>query len=86
MIDKRELSEEDIKNRFITPAIEDAGWDKTFYFMERNVNLTVEAVARGQKRILLVMATGTGKTYTAFQTSPKRSSPSSRRSEARSDG
>lgn len=27
----------------------------------------VEAVARGQDRILLVMATGTGKTYTAFQ-------------------
>ena len=28
---------------------------------------TVEAIARGQHRILLVMATGTGKTYTAFQ-------------------
>jgi len=31
------------------------------------VNRTVEAIARGEKRILLVMATGTGKTYTAFQ-------------------
>ncbi len=31
------------------------------------INRTVEAVARGQDRILLVMATGTGKTYTAFQ-------------------
>ena len=31
------------------------------------VNRTVEAVAQGQQRILLVMATGTGKTYTAFQ-------------------
>ncbi|HEP9624515.1 TPA: DEAD/DEAH box helicase family protein, partial [Pseudomonas aeruginosa] len=30
-------------------------------------NRTVEAVARGQDRVLLVMATGTGKTYTAFQ-------------------
>jgi type I restriction enzyme R subunit len=28
----------------------------------------VEAIAKGQDRILLVMATGTGKTYTAFQT------------------
>lgn len=40
MIDKRELSEEDIKNRFITPAVEAAGWDKTSYLMERNVCLT----------------------------------------------
>ncbi|NLB81596.1 MAG: DEAD/DEAH box helicase family protein, partial [Clostridiaceae bacterium] len=31
------------------------------------INRTVEAIARGQQRILLVMATGTGKTYTAFQ-------------------
>ena len=32
-----------------------------------NVNRTLDAIARGQNRILLVMATGTGKTYTAFQ-------------------
>lgn len=31
------------------------------------INRTVEAIAKGQNRILLVMATGTGKTYTAFQ-------------------
>lgn len=31
------------------------------------INRTVEAVARAQQRVLLVMATGTGKTYTAFQ-------------------
>jgi type I restriction enzyme R subunit len=31
------------------------------------INATVEAIAKGQQRILLVMATGTGKTYTAFQ-------------------
>ncbi|MCR4818164.1 MAG: DEAD/DEAH box helicase family protein [Fretibacterium sp.] len=37
------------------------------YYQRNAVNRTVEAVARGQKRILLVMATGTGKTYTAFQ-------------------
>ena len=31
------------------------------------INRTVETVAKGQDRILLVMATGTGKIYTAFQ-------------------
>jgi type I restriction enzyme R subunit len=37
------------------------------YYQLNAVNRTIEAVARGQDRILLVMATGTGKTYTAFQ-------------------
>lgn len=37
------------------------------YYQTNAINNTVEAVAKGQKRILLVMATGTGKTYTAFQ-------------------
>lgn len=37
------------------------------YYQQIAINRTVEAVARGQDRILLVMATGTGKTYTAFQ-------------------
>lgn len=37
------------------------------YYQRIAVNRTVDAIARGQKRILLVMATGTGKTYTAFQ-------------------
>ena len=37
------------------------------YYQRIAINRTVEAVAKGQDRILLVMATGTGKTYTAFQ-------------------
>lgn len=37
------------------------------YYQRNAINRTVEAVARGQNRLLLVMATGTGKTYTAFQ-------------------
>ncbi len=37
------------------------------YYQLSAINRTVEAIARGQDRILLVMATGTGKTYTAFQ-------------------
>ncbi len=37
------------------------------YYQRNAINRTVDAVARGEKRMLLVMATGTGKTYTAFQ-------------------
>lgn len=37
------------------------------YYQRIAINRTVDAIARGQNRILLVMATGTGKTYTAFQ-------------------
>lgn len=37
------------------------------YYQQIAINRTVEAVAKKQDRILLVMATGTGKTYTAFQ-------------------
>ena len=37
------------------------------YYQMAAINRTVEAIANGQNRILLVMATGTGKTYTAFQ-------------------
>ncbi len=37
------------------------------YYQQIAVNRTVEAIAKGQDRILLVMATGTGKTYAAFQ-------------------
>lgn len=37
------------------------------YYQASAINNTIEAVARGQQRALLVMATGTGKTYTAFQ-------------------
>jgi type I restriction enzyme R subunit len=40
---------------------------KPRYYQQIAVNRTVEAIANGQNRILLTMATGTGKTYTAFQ-------------------
>lgn len=40
---------------------------KPRYYQQIAINRTVEAIAKGQNRILLVMATGTGKTYTAFQ-------------------
>ena len=37
------------------------------YYQQNAINRTINAVAQGKNRILLVMATGTGKTYTAFQ-------------------
>lgn len=46
----------------------DDGSDRTpRYYQTNAINKTLEAIARGQDRVLLVMATGTGKTYTAFQ-------------------
>ena len=45
----------------------DGSGKKPRYYQQIAINRTVEAIARGQKRVLIVMATGTGKTYTAFQ-------------------
>lgn len=45
----------------------DGSGRKPRYYQQIAINRTVEAVAKHQDRILLVMATGTGKTYTAFQ-------------------
>lgn len=46
---------------------EDGSGKEPRYYQRIAINQTVEAIARGQNRVLLVMATGTGKTYTAFQ-------------------
>ena len=46
---------------------DDRGGKEPRYYQVNAVNAAVEAIARGQDRVLLVMATGTGKTYTAFQ-------------------
>jgi type I restriction enzyme R subunit len=46
----------------------DGGSEKTpRYYQLIAINRTIEVIARGENRVLLVMATGTGKTYTAFQ-------------------
>ncbi len=50
------------------PYFSDGSGRAPRYYQMAAINRTVEAIARGQERILLVMATGTGKTYTAFQT------------------
>jgi|TARA_R100001369_G_scaffold84433_1_gene117314 type I restriction enzyme R subunit len=49
------------------PYYDDGTGRSPRYYQTNAINRTVEAVAKGQNRILLVMATGTGKTYTAFQ-------------------
>ena len=46
---------------------DDGGGKTPRYYQVNAINAAIEAIAKGQDRILLVMATGTGKTYTAFQ-------------------
>jgi type I restriction enzyme R subunit len=50
-----------------SPYYDDGSGRSPRYYQTNAINRTIEAVAKGQDRILLVMATGTGKTYTAFQ-------------------
>ncbi len=50
-----------------TPYYSDAISHEPRYYQRIAINRTVEAIAKGQERVLIVMATGTGKTYTAFQ-------------------
>jgi len=65
------------KYKGITEKIEDEvtsdyfyepGFKQPRYYQRIAINRTIEAIAKGDKRVLLVMATGTGKTYVAFQT------------------
>jgi type I restriction enzyme R subunit len=49
------------------PYHTDGGGKEPRYYQRVAINRAVEAIARGRQRLLLVMATGTGKTYTAFQ-------------------
>ena len=50
-----------------TPYFDDGSGRAARYYQVNAINRAIEAVAHGQRRVLLVMATGTGKTYTAFQ-------------------
>lgn len=55
-------------SKLVSQDYYDDGSDKApRYYQLTAINRTLEAIARNQQRILLVMATGTGKTYTAFQ-------------------
>jgi type I restriction enzyme R subunit len=51
----------------VQPYHEDLSGKEPRYYQVDAINRTVEAVASGKRRVLLVMATGTGKTYTTFQ-------------------
>src|SRR3990167_6247383 len=73
----KELWEKYKKYNGITEKIEDTitsdyfyepGFKQPRYYQRIAINRTVESIAKGQKRALLIMATGTGKTYVAFQT------------------
>lgn len=74
---QKELWEKYKKYKEITEKIEDTitsdyfyepGFKQPRYYQRIAINRTIESVAKGHKRALLVMATGTGKTYVAFQT------------------
>lgn len=58
----------DADEALVTEPYFDAGGGKEpRYYQAEAINRVIEKVAQGQKRLLLVMATGTGKTYTTFQ-------------------
>lgn len=59
--------EDEEEELVVQPYHADVSGKEPRYYQVDAINRTVEAVAKGQKRILLVMATGTGKTYTTFQ-------------------
>ena len=59
--------EDDADELLAQPYHTDSSGKEPRYYQVEAINRVMEAVARGQRRILLVMATGTGKTYTTFQ-------------------
>ena len=61
------IENEEVERVALQDYFLDTSGKKPRYYQQIAINRTVEAIAKGQKRILLVMATGTGKTYTAFQ-------------------
>ena len=59
--------EDDEEALVLQPYYIDAYGKAPRYYQSEAINRSIEAIAKGQKRLLLVMATGTGKTYTTFQ-------------------
>ncbi len=60
------LKKSEIGERLLTPFNHRGGKDERYY-QQTAINRTVEAILKGDNRLLLTMATGTGKTYVAFQ-------------------
>jgi type I restriction enzyme, R subunit len=63
----KELTEPKAVALIEQPFFADGSGREPRYYQRVAINRAVEAIAKGQQRVLLVMATGTGKTYTAFQ-------------------
>ncbi|MEY5049773.1 MAG: hypothetical protein RLZZ175_3132 [Bacteroidota bacterium] len=61
------IEDKEVENVVSTDYFLDGSGRSPRYYQQIAINRTIEAVAKKQDRILLVMATGTGKTYTAFQ-------------------
>ncbi len=61
------IAQASVRQAVEQPYYDDGSGRLPRYYQTVAINRTIEAVARGQNRILLVMATGTGKTFTAFQ-------------------
>ncbi len=61
------LDDPESKPLFSQPNYTDASGQAPRYYQQVAINRTLEAIANGRDRLMLVMATGTGKTYTAFQ-------------------
>ncbi|MCU7796495.1 MAG: DEAD/DEAH box helicase family protein [Candidatus Thiodiazotropha sp. (ex Myrtea spinifera)] len=59
--------EDKVEDLVIQPYHLDSRGKEPRYYQVEAINRSIEAVAKGQRRVLLVMATGTGKTYTTFQ-------------------
>lgn len=65
-LNKEELTSVDSKKIIEQDYYADDSGMTPRYYQQNAINRTIEAIAKGKNRILLVMATGTGKTYTAF--------------------
>jgi type I restriction enzyme, R subunit len=61
------LESESARHTAEMPYYNDGSGRAPRYYQSSAINNTIETIAKGQQRALLVMATGTGKTYTAFQ-------------------
>ena len=64
---KHRQIEDDEEELVVEPYYVDPSGKAPRYYQSEAINRVMEAVAKGQNRLLLVMATGTGKTYTTFQ-------------------
>ena len=63
----RGISQESVNTTIGQAYYSDSSGKESRYYQQVAINRTLEAISQGQERIMLVMATGTGKTYTAHQ-------------------